>query len=191
MTSEVDGLEWLSDAYADGFAVVFVRGVEARELLLRLGCPEESLALLTREDAEEQELDDEDGGHVIRAGTHGGWAFAVQRWGARVLEEDVIPALSSGTELVALVKSSLPWFAYAAKGEQVCAFDAGMPHIRHGSDPDRFLTLMGEAGVLRETRPEGVRPVDAMLRLAELAFGLSLPRREIESGELAAGVVED
>jgi hypothetical protein len=100
--------------------------------------------------------------------------------------------VSAGTELVVLTDSSLPWFAYAEHGEWVCEFDAGLPHQRHGSDPDRFVVLMEQAGVMLDTRPDGVSSVDAMLRLAELAFGLSLPPApEVDQRELLAGVVED
>jgi hypothetical protein len=55
MASDVGGLGWLPQAYAGNFTVAFARGLSARELLLRLGCPEDSLTRLDREDAEEQE----------------------------------------------------------------------------------------------------------------------------------------
>ena len=184
-----DSLQWLPTAYPETFALTFARGVSARELLLRLGCPQDSLTLLTRDDAEEQELQDPDAGHIARAGVHGAWAWAIQLWGTRILDADVLGEVSAGTEAVALVNSSLPWFAYAADGREVCSFDAGMPHLRYGSDPDRFLPLMTEAGVLSGPDQPRVRPVLAMLRLAELAFSLSLPEDAVESQETAAGVL--
>ena len=57
-------LQWLPTAYPETFALTFARGVSARELLLRLGCPQDSLTLLTRDDTEEQELADPDAGHI-------------------------------------------------------------------------------------------------------------------------------
>jgi hypothetical protein len=184
-----DSLQWLPTAYPETFALTFARRVSARELLLRLGCPPDSLTLLTRDDAEEQELEDPDTGHVVRAGEHGSWAWAIQMWGTRILAADVLGAVSAGTEAVVLVNSSLPWFAYVADGGEVCSFDAGMPHLRYGSDPDRFLPLMAEAGILSGPDQPGDRPVLAMLRLAELAFSLSLPKDAVESQETAAGLV--
>lgn len=181
-----DGLQWLSTAYPETFALTFARGLSARELLLRLGCPQDSLTLLTRDEAEEQELENPDAGHIVRAGEHGSWAWAIQLWGTRIFAEDVLGTVSAGTEVVVLANSSLPWFAYWADGGKVCSFDVGMPHLRYGSDPDRFLPLMAEADVL-----SGPDPVLAMLRLAELAFSLSLPKDAVESQETVAGLVGD
>lgn len=186
-----DGLQWLSTAYPETFALTFARGLSAHELLLRLGCPQDSLTLLTRDEAEEQELENPDAGHIVRAGEHGGWAWAIQLWGARVLDEGVLGAVSAGTEGVALVNSALPWFAYAADGGEICSFDVGMPWLRHGSDPDRFLQLMAEAGVLSGPDQPHVRPVLAMLRLAEMGFSLSLPKDAVEAQETVAGLVGD
>lgn len=184
-------LQWLPTAYPETFALTFARGVSGRELLLRLGCPQDSLSLLTRDEAEEQELENPDAGHIVRAGEHGSWAWSIQLWGARILDENVLGEVSAGAEAVALVSSSLPWFAYAADGGEVCSFDVGMPWLRYGSDPDRFLPLMGEAGVLSGPDQPPVRPVLAMLRLAELAFSLSLPKDAVESQETVAGVIGD
>ncbi|UNM10970.1 hypothetical protein J4032_05060 [Streptomyces formicae] len=143
---------------------------------------------MTREDAEEHELED-DAGEVLRAGECDGWAFAIQSWAAHVLDEGVIGSVSVGTEMVALVSTAaIPWFSYAVNGEEVCSFDPGMPWIRYGSAPDRLLLAMRSAGLISADGSAGtVRGVNGMLVLAEQEFRVGLAR-EVEAKALLAGV---
>ncbi|WP_328724287.1 DUF6461 domain-containing protein [Streptomyces sp. NBC_00259] len=188
MTVSPDGVQWLAESYPQGFSVVFVRDLQSAELLARLGC-EAAGSPMTREDAEEHELDDE-AGEVLRAGECDGWAFAIQSWAAHVLGEGVIGSVSAGTEMVALVSTAtIPWFSYAANGEEVCSFDPGMPWIRHGSDPDRLLSAMRSAGLISDDGSAGTAcGVTGMLVLAEQEFQVGLSR-EVDDKPLLVGVV--
>ncbi|MEU2430974.1 DUF6461 domain-containing protein [Streptomyces sp. NPDC007861] len=181
-------MQWLAESYPQGFSVVFVRDVRPAELLARLGC-EAAASRMTREDAEEHELEDE-AGEVLRAGECDGWAFAIQSWGAHVLDEGVIGSVSAGAEMVALVSTAtVPWFSYAVNGEDVCSFDPGMPWTRYGSEPDRLLHAMRAARLISDDGSAGtVRGVNGMLVLAEREFRVGLAR-EVEAEALLAGVV--
>ncbi|MFJ4094155.1 DUF6461 domain-containing protein [Kitasatospora sp. NPDC089913] len=183
-------MEWLENVYETGFSVVFAEGLEAGDLLVRLGCDVGSLDLIDQEDAEERQLDE--GVTMIRAGLYGGWAFAVQAWGARVLEEGILEEVSAGTRALALIRTeTLPWFSYYEDGESVCGFDPGMPWMRDGSDPDRFDRVMSEVGLNPSKEAAEPGSVAGMLRLAERAFGVGLPYEEVVVGELLGGVVPD
>ncbi len=183
-------MEWLEKVFGNGFSVTFAESLEARELLLRLGCDAESLEMIDQEDAEERQLDD--GVTMIRAGVHGGWAYAVQAWGTRVFEDGVLDVVSAGTRAVALVSTeTIPYFTYRENTEEVCGFDPGMPWIRHGSDPDRFNALMSEVGLDPSGEAAGSGAVAGMLVLAERAFGLGLPYADVVEEELLGGVVPE
>ncbi|MDT0390829.1 DUF6461 domain-containing protein [Streptomyces dubilierae] len=189
----MSGISWLPGVFGQGFSLVFVRDVPARDLLSRFGCSEESVQSLTSSDAQEWELEDDDGGAVLSFGDGGQWSFALQRWGARILEEGVIEQVSAGTELVALISTATaPAFVHALDGEETCGFDPGLPHLRSGTDPDRFLPQMAQAGLPTDGTPVEGEPVAAMLRFAETAFGLSLSQSSLLHEEHLSGrVLED
>lgn len=186
-----DGVRWLPGSYPQGFSVVFARGLEPRELLLRMGCSPGSISPMTREDAEQLELnglDVEGAEYVIRSGALGGWAYALQSWGARALEEGVIAETSAGSEVVVLVSTeTVPWIAYAVDGQEICSFDPTMPGTRYGGEPDRLLPAMERVGMSPGEVSLRTDAVAAMLQLAEAEFGVGLPRAEVEEGELPAG----
>ncbi|WP_438290878.1 DUF6461 domain-containing protein [Streptomyces sp. HUAS TT7] len=192
MDTVAEGLQWLPVSFRQGFSVTFSRGLEPAELLHRMGCAPGSLTSMTRADAEAYELGDEREGAVLRAGTAGEWAYALQLWGAHGIDAGVMAAVSAGTESVVLVSTStIPWFAHSVNGEEVCAFDPGLPDIRYGTGADRLVPAMARAGFSVGGNPAPLGAVEAMLHLAEQEFGLGLPRYEVESGELAAGVAND
>lgn len=184
-----EGIGWLPDHFRQGFSVTFARGVPPKDLLLRMGCPEESLSMMTREDAEEMDMDDDV--RVIRAGLSQGWGYAVQSWDAHILGEegDLMSKVSQGTEVVVLVSTATtPWFAYCENGEIVCSFDPGTPLGRYGSDPDRFLAAMQRVGIVAGGPAPERGAVEAMLEMAEVEFGLSLPAADVSGTELLAGI---
>ncbi|MFE4973622.1 DUF6461 domain-containing protein [Kitasatospora sp. NPDC056651] len=184
-------MEWLEEVFDNGFSVTFAEGLEARELLLRLGCDAESLEMIDQEDAEERQLEDDDV-TMIRAGVHDGWAFAVQAWGARVFGDGVLEKVSAGTRALAVVSTaSIPWFTYCEDTDEVCGFDPGMPWIRHGSDPDRFDSVMAEVGLNPSAQTPEPGSVAGMLKLAERAFGVGLPYEDVVTEELLGGVVPE
>ncbi|MEU3853722.1 DUF6461 domain-containing protein [Streptomyces sp. NPDC029554] len=188
----MSGISWLPSMFGQGFSLVFVRDVPARNLLTRFGCSEESAQSLSLGDAQEWELEDEDGGAVLSFGDGDRWSFALQSWGARILEEGVIEQVSAGTELVALISTATaPAFIHALDGEEVCGFDPGLPHLRSGTDPDRFLPQMAQAGLPTDGTPVEGDPVVAMLRFAETTFGLSLSQSSLMQEEHLSGRIPE
>ncbi|MDX3540014.1 DUF6461 domain-containing protein [Streptomyces sp. MB09-01] len=186
-----DGLTWLPSSFPQGFSVLFARDVEPRTLLELMGCEEGSFQVMDRDDAEEFQHEDPEERSVLRAGSVGPWSFAVQSWGAHVLESDALQHVSAVAETVAIVRTeTIPWFAYAKNGQTLCSFDPGLPDLRDGADRDILLSHMVESGLRVEGRDSGISSVDAMLGLAERAFGLGLPRELVVDGELLAGVAE-
>ncbi|MFF3159175.1 DUF6461 domain-containing protein [Streptomyces sp. NPDC057910] len=191
MEAVVDGLQWLPASFRQGFSVTFARGVRPDELLRRLGCAP-CLTSMTRADAERYEVGAGRVGAVLRAGTSGDWAYALQMWGAVAIEESAMTAASAGTECVVLVSTStIPWFAYMVDGDEICAFDPGLPHIRYGTGTSEMVAAMADAGFAVDGKPAAGGAVEAMLRLAEQHFGLGLPKHEVIHDALAAGIVND
>ncbi|MET7871859.1 DUF6461 domain-containing protein [Streptomyces cyaneofuscatus] len=111
-------VDWLKSFYPPGFSLVFARDLEPGEILARLGCPPEAHRFMTVEDADDHAAEQSDDRELFRAGTAGEWSFAVQPWGARILNDDAAVArVSQGTEIVVLVNTStMPWFAHAIDG---------------------------------------------------------------------------
>lgn len=210
-----NGLQWLLDAYDLGFCVLFARGLEAGELLARMGGEPQRAVALSRLDADALSaigspyvprdsvdlsgldvgdlerrglLDGDD--PVVRVGSCQGWAFAIEDGGARGSSREVVTSVSRGTKAVSLLRNinALTLFTYAEHGNVVCTFDVLLAHDRTGTAPDRLLDPMRQAGI----DPEGdapVRPARAMLEMAERHFGLGLPQQQLEEGELLTGRV--
>ncbi|MEV8087486.1 DUF6461 domain-containing protein [Streptomyces nigra] len=190
----MDGVQWLaaSDEMELGYWVLFARGLSPADLLTRLGLDVDPNLVLTREDA--NDLADETGDVVIRAGAGGGWAYALVEGGpAGQDSSDVVGRLSRGTEAVDVWRTvnAHRSLGYAQDGRLVCRFEPGRPHERTGTDPDRLVAAMREAGLLPAdgTSPgEGPADVDQpelrALALAESVFRLDLPRAEVLDGRL-------
>ncbi|NML54739.1 hypothetical protein HHL19_18965 [Streptomyces sp. R302] len=190
MPTPNDGISWLPRHFPHGFSVTFAREVEPSDLLIRMGCTEDSLEPLSREDAEEIDMDEDV--RVIRAGFCDGWGYALQSWDAHILTEEgeLMQRVSEGTEVVALISTStIPWFAYCTNGDLICSFDPGTPRGRYGDDPDRFLQAMRQSGIAVDESSDR-DPVAAMLEMAESLFHLRIPIDEAVRGDLLSGRID-
>ncbi|WP_189135467.1 DUF6461 domain-containing protein [Wenjunlia tyrosinilytica] len=183
-------LGWLPEVFDLGFCVTFARDVEPDELLVRMGGDPGAAVSLSAAEAETRELEDEDAGPIVRVGSYPGWAFAVEIWGAHGTRDEVVRAVSAKTEAVVLLRNAnaVKRFVHAQDGVIVCSFDVDLPHLRTGSDPDRLLPHMERVGLAPEIGPD-VDASQAMLSLAVSAFGVGLPRDEVQSGVLPASRV--
>ncbi|MGW1071601.1 DUF6461 domain-containing protein [Streptomyces sp. NPDC002537] len=182
-----DGLRWLPHSFREGFCVSFVRGVTPDGLLSRLGGITETAKDLTRAEAEEAELFDEADGSVIRAGSCGEWAYAIENWGAHGIQSEIAEAISRGTESVVIANTAdgSIFFIHATNGHIVCAFDPSLPHLRSGTDPDHLIAAMENVGLASNKEPGG-HALQAILQLAEEEFQISLPRQQVEHDTLLA-----
>ncbi|MFE3206182.1 DUF6461 domain-containing protein [Embleya sp. NPDC059237] len=198
-----DTVEWLQDSYfvEFGYCVTFARGLSAMELLECMGCDVTRAARKSVIDANHwiEDVAEELGPRavagrerVIRAGEADGWAFAVEDAGTRGTHHDVLAAVSAGTVALSTFENinALTMFHYADAGDVVCGFDR--PQDRWGSDPDRLVPHLTRAGLLL---PDGTQPdlgIDERQRLAHrmmhTEFGITLPRRDVEFGELLAAM---
>lgn len=114
----------------------------------------------------------------IRAGKYGDWAFAIAETGLDLANYHDAAAmnLSGGTEAVVVHWTPKPthFMSYLINGSLVTSFDLGMPSHRTGSDPDRFVTEMRQAGLQTE-RPD---PEEQRARVLERRARILAARRE-------------
>ncbi|MGW2629969.1 DUF6461 domain-containing protein [Streptomyces chattanoogensis] len=189
-----DGIQWLIDAGAEWgpvIGVVFARGIDARELAVRLGAPEgPGAGPMT--DAEISGLDveayrpGESGDGVVRVGEHAGWAFAIEYGDCETLSR-LEEVSREGVQAVYYSYNSdhpptLVFFAY--DGRSICGFGLGEECIRWGEEPDLLVPdlvaariLAADGTDLREDEgDDGTDRERRALAIFEERFRLSLPR---------------
>ncbi|MEW2131910.1 DUF6461 domain-containing protein [Streptomyces sp. NPDC005435] len=183
------GLRWVPDVF-DAYCLAFVRGVTVGELVRRLGAdPAAVREGVTGQAAFTSAMNE---GAVSLLGTAQGWAFSLEHWSEQAAQADVLARLSGGTEAVVMVNGGVGTtrFLHAVDGLVVADFEPGVSAAdMNVSADERLVPLLGdtdffdgdECSVLGEADEESW-----MLRLAERAFGLSLPRQELEHGALDA-----
>lgn len=186
----VDDLAW-ADAYpgqgktlGEIFCLTFIRGVDPAEALRRLGALPDTVVPRTWSDI--GALHNFDAGYPEMAS-----ALPLGTWTV-VFEPDgfngshLTTTLSSGTEAVSVLRHDYasPAFTYAVNGELITHFDPTSPDYRYGTDPDRLLTRMQEAGFTKEDGD-----TTRSLRLTEQLTGV-LPTYEALTGPLTSAQVE-
>jgi Family of unknown function (DUF6461) len=183
------GLLWLDDRFAEqiNFCLTFVGGSDEAGLFRAFGADPGEAVPRTRAEAEAADDDPALGyGPSVRVGRVGEWLFAWEESSWQGHRAEVLRRASAGGEAVAVANTlgAFAGFGYAAAGEVVTSMVTIPPYTRAGSDPDRFLPLVAEVG--REWR-DGVpaaaaRPTDlqAVLTIAERAFGLAIGEEEVE-----------
>lgn len=113
--------------------VTFTRGLGSEEVFARYGTDPEQARLLDADEASDLLSDDSGDGAVslLRSGRLGDWAFCVEEDGAVGSWNEVLTALSRGTETYSvLTTDGLDVFQYWRDGECVENFEPGMEHTR-------------------------------------------------------------
>jgi hypothetical protein len=202
-----DNLAWIADAWHSAHLnptdlyITCARGLSPHQLAERLADhqPVEVRPALTIQEGSRMV----DLTHIYcvgRIGQSGNWSFIVESGGSEGWSLD--PAVSRGAEV--LIFDPRPddppsFFRYLADGEVQLHFELGSGYHPAGSQPDLLRPALEAAGVIP---PEGsiedllgedqeLSPVDEKRRVLEVIgehFGLSLPRQEIEHGQLPAVV---
>ncbi|MGS2641231.1 DUF6461 domain-containing protein [Streptosporangium sp. LJ11] len=135
---------WLADDHGLGdlWCLTFVRGLDEAEALRRVGAEESSIRPLTYEELVDEGLFPD----TLLAGRLGDWAVLIEESGWDAL--DAVKTLSAGSEAVSVLRHdyAADRFAYAVDGQVVTSFNPMIPAWRYGSDPDRLVSLMREAG---------------------------------------------
>lgn len=85
----------------------------------------------------------------IRVGTTGEWGFAIdETGGAHFYEEEFTDELSASTDLALFAGTmTIDYFSYVVDGVEVTSFEPLRAWERSGTDPDRFLAQMRQAGL--------------------------------------------
>lgn len=154
------------------FCLTFVKGVDEREALRRMGAYPDTIA--QRDGAR---LD----GHAAVAAL-GRWTVVIESGGAAGADHLLLEAVSRGTEALSLLvdDEASPRFTYAVGGSTAVAFDPAYPapELTWGSDPELLRHLMRAIG-LREPGGEDEetwRDAEAKtLVLAQRLTGARLP----------------
>ncbi len=133
----------------------------------------------------------------IRAGTLGDWGFALTLTDFDMADrrDNMAQRLSSGTEVAVVAWTEIvDTFQYWEDGIMVTLFEPLLASDRSGSEPDRFLAEMREAGLETERpdpredasavqEPEPSDPIIAVLDMLTRALGIRLPA-EVALGPL-------
>lgn len=122
----------------------------------------------------------------IRAGTFGDWGFALTLTDFDPADpsDNMAERLSAGTAVAVVAWTEVvDTFQYWEDGVMVTLFEPLLAANRSGSEPDRFLTAMREAGL--DAVPETVQsdPIIAVLDMLTRALGVRLPA-EVARGPL-------
>ncbi|MFD4668686.1 DUF6461 domain-containing protein [Lentzea sp. NPDC058450] len=149
--SELD-LSWADAGHGDPaflgeiFSLAFVRGVEPLDALRRIGGLEDTLAHRTPAEIAAAHTFDDGYPEVASAFALGEWTVLVQPTSYTL--RYLVDALSRGTEAFAVVRHDYasPSFDHAIDGTVTTHFNLNYPESRGGSDPDRLLPLIREAG---------------------------------------------
>ncbi|SNT45492.1 hypothetical protein SAMN05216276_104514 [Streptosporangium subroseum] len=154
MTERPEEFRWLSDSDPLGeiYCVSFVRGLSPDEVLRRFGVDEGTLEEVAFNELEERSVESmrDDAAGYIGAAKIGDWTLVIEPGGWQIAGDSEIGGrVSRGTEVVSVCchEYASDTFAYLVGGEPVVWFDPMLPDARSGSDPDRFVEEMREAGL--------------------------------------------
>jgi hypothetical protein len=194
------GWEWMgSDDIRIVGSLMFARKVSAERIIEAFGMDPAAARLVTADGvsgALSHPLWDED--HPwIRAGTLGDWGFALSLTDLDMTDrrDNVARKLSSGTDVAVVAwTQTVDTFEYWEDRVMVTLFEPLMASHRSGSEPDRFLAEMREAGLETERpdpqedasavqRAEQSDPIIAVLDMLTRALGIRLPA-EVALGPL-------
>ncbi|MET7731424.1 DUF6461 domain-containing protein [Streptomyces sp. NPDC005402] len=182
------------EAYPLGYSLVFCEHLAPEEVLVRLGARREALYPLTRLQAQDIEVRNaadepwnldhlgdldvaalEELGFlrsevdaVVRAGSAGGWAYAIQASVSYVSARNHLPALSRGTRVLAVSRdvNATQRVEYAVvDGRVLSSFDPGIPAYDDGVEPSALGWPSDSGGM---TSPQ-------VLEYLERRFALSVP----------------
>jgi hypothetical protein len=180
------GWNWVTEEY-EFAGLIFVREATPERLIEVFGADPAAALRLTAKATYEAF-----GYPWVRVGQAGEWAFAIND--SLDLEGPALE-LSAGTEVARFeMGPSLDYFYFYVDGVEVTSFEPLMAYDRGGTDPDRFIASMSQAGLPVNRRPDadddrayglGWDPSLALLNMLTLALGIQVPR-EVGLGQLLA-----
>lgn len=178
---------WVRTAFNPGTSLVFARDATPEQVIRGFRLDPAAGELMTRQQAARMDwgaIRDMSGNRLpcpfVRAGSSGNWAFAEDpsylALNLSIHRHNVLAALSAGSEALEVLWTPKPneSVEYYADGVWTVAFEPYAPSQRHGSDPDRFVNEMRQAGL----QTEADRSEEARARVFEERARILEARRE-------------
>ncbi|MBB2912745.1 hypothetical protein FHS43_004028 [Streptosporangium becharense] len=194
---------WLSRSdgrLGDIYGVSFIRDLSPREVLTRLGVNPDTIEEMTFDELDEyvDECLAVPGGEAEHVGAVkvDGWTILVEPSGWRVAAEPgVLERVSRGTEVVSVNRHDYASdrFIHAIDGDVITRFDPLVPHLRSGTDPDRWADQMRDVGLGRRTFEDPI-PGDHIagaFALASIITGVNFSRNVLDMTFLGAAIDSD
>ncbi|GGV51038.1 DUF6461 domain-containing protein [Streptomyces spectabilis] len=199
--------------YELGYCVIFAKGISPADLLARVSGEGVTPVLLSRAEADaiQQLGDDLDEGDIpeldmdelrengmldndrplVRAGTYGEWAFAVEPIGLYLAEDEILESASRGTAALSatLSDSAAAWIAYAEDGQILSSFDPLFPEQDHGTSPHVLEALTGYRAAIADG--ERADSYERALRKIQRELHCDVPQAADEDRMLAVRVAEE
>jgi hypothetical protein len=178
--------DWVEEEFPEGIRLMFVREAAPERIIEALEADPADARWLTAEVTYETLVQP-----FARVGRTGEWTFCIDNCFFDVEAFSPTAAeLSAGTEL-ALLNSLLSvsgYFHYFVDGIEVTSFEPLLSAWRYGTNPDRFVPQMRQAGLDVEPPPDDApapprSPNIALLDMLTLALGIRLSR-ETATGPL-------
>ncbi|TMR88661.1 DUF6461 domain-containing protein [Nonomuraea basaltis] len=182
-----ENYEWQEDSpLGDIYTIVFVRGLDEREVLRRLGAADEDIRLIDDGDHSCPE-----GPEVITVRRIGDWTVAIEDCGWRGLQREVLGALSrDGGEAVAVHRHDYAQHhvAYAVDGQLITDINPGFPTDRQGADPDRLNRHLRELGIDPAADDHIDNPIPAALAIASRITNVMITPQHLHRPVLGAAI---
>ncbi|GAA4983408.1 hypothetical protein HD597_009506 [Nonomuraea thailandensis] len=169
-----DVYDWPDDGpLGPVYAITFVRGLDEREVLHRLGAEEQDIRLISDEEvAEHQGAENPE--EIITVARLGDWVVTECK-GRRASQAEHVKVLSiGGGEAVAVQRDRgvHDRFIYTVGGQVVTSFAPSRPFDRQGSDPDKLNGYLRMVGIDPARNDIVDNAVPAALALASRISGV-------------------
>ncbi|TMR88106.1 DUF6461 domain-containing protein [Nonomuraea basaltis] len=180
--------EWQEDSpLGDIYTIVFVRGLDEREVLRRLGAADEDIRLIDDGDHSCPE-----GPEVITVRRIGEWTVAIEDCGWRGSHAEALRPLSrGGGQAVAVMRhdyAARHRLSCAVDGEYLTDIDPTFPIQRHGAEPDRLNRYLRELGIDPAADDHIDNPIPAALAIASRITNVMITPQHLRRPILGAAI---
>lgn len=180
--------DWVAETALEiGGSFTFARGASPEQVMRAFGMNPAKARLVAASDVA-QALHDPDWLRTeppehpwIRVGVAGEWGFALDEsmGGSGGYEDAAVAALAAGTEVVLFTHTqTIDHFSYYSNGTLVTSFEPMNGSARYGTEPDRFVEQMRQAGLPTriDDDDDDANPMIALFRMLTIALGIRVPR---------------
>jgi len=182
----------LCDELGETFCLTFLKGVDAREALLRLGGFPDSLRDRAGDELAHQ-AQSSDAGFLTAALDLGGWSVVIEPGGFHGADHALLESAARDTTVVCVLRNdrASAHFGYVVDGTTVAAFDPGYPaeETVWGSEPATLRPLMDALGLRPPADDLDTAWTQAQARaivLAQRITGVRVPDQPLRTARLSA-----